>query len=151
MRHWGKLPRRVAFCGYSGRARARAGPEAALRNQVPSRPGQRVWDLKVLLEATGESSSMAKGLPKQWTPPSTEALASPGASLRDTAWGMGTISGHPWEETAAQELQHDANAPCAKWGKMNFTPRQSDFYHVNDHGLLIMSAAVKWGLWMFFF
>jgi hypothetical protein len=53
--------------------------------------------------------------------------------------------------TAAQELQHDANAPCAKWGKMNFTPRQSDFYHVNDHGLLIVSGAVKWGLWMFFF
>jgi hypothetical protein len=36
-------------------------------------------------------------------------------------------------------------------GKMNFTPRQSDFYHVNDHGLLIVSGAVKWGLWMFSF
>lgn len=85
---------------------------------------------------------MAKGTP--WAPPTTVAPA-------NQAQVLGTILGYCCEETAARELQQDANAPCAKWGKMNFTPRQSDFYHVNDRSLLIMSAAVKWGPWMFSF
>lgn len=116
-------------------------PPGLAKDRGASRSPQGYWEQQLCGQGNG------------WTvsPPRAVALASPGSRLGDAVWGMGTISGHPWEETATQELLHDANAPCAKWGKMNFTPRQSDFYHVNDHALLVMSAAVKWGPWMFFF
>lgn len=138
-----------------GRAGVKTGPAgspgAPLIPPAMSPPGlTRVWGFKVPQgsgeeQPRGQGNTHTVGLSQYRGPGLTRPRS------RVTTWVIGTIWGHPWEETTTQELQLDANAPCAKWEKMNFTPRQSDFYHVNDHGVLIMSAAVKWGLWMFFF
>ena len=126
-------------------------PGAPLIPPAMSPPGlTRVWGFKVPWgsgeeQPCGQGNTHTVGL-SQYRGPSLTRPRS-----RVTAWVIGTIWGHPWEETTTQELQHDANAPCAKWEKLNYTPRQRDFYHVHDHGVLIMSAAVKRGLWMFFF